>query len=119
MSHYPKVVMLHDIDHGDFWQLQQAVGLDAPLSIVSHTDMKQQTEIPSRHLAILAKDVDDADHVFVHDALLDPLTEASRTAINQAFLSDKMPPIISFDNCYRPGHDVLELLRLSTEEVVR
>lgn len=82
---YPRVVMLHDRNTGDFDRLRRNTDLELPISVVSltDTDPKWNTHNDGNFDAFAG-----AARVFIQERLLNPPTIAARLALGCALESD-------------------------------
>jgi len=94
-----KIVMLHDVDHGDFDTLRRQGGLGSNLQVRSYTDLIDRVNPYNELLSYFAAD---ADMLLVQDRLISPLTSAAHFTIGMAINEpDVQTEIGIFDQTYQ------------------
>lgn len=82
---YTRIVMLHDVEHGNFEAARQSAGIDLPASVVSFTDLIAEDNPYNELLQTTVFHI--ADVLLVQDSLTQPLTDAARLAIQTMMVS--------------------------------
>lgn len=104
MSYRPEILMLHDVDHGDFPRLMPHIP-DLPVNWCMHSFTDTQDK-PSSHNDDLSHIAfRRADYILLQSRLLSPLTAAAGLAISSSVLSStKRAKFFEFSDDYEVSY---------------
>lgn len=93
----PRVVMVHDLEHGNYSKVMSELGLEGHYSIHSYTDTHPNKNI---HNAGLKLDIFFSDMVIVQEELVSSHTETADTVLStfKFVSSDRLPARIKLFN---------------------